>query len=50
MTSPRVALHIGAMKTGTTYVQRMLGINVEALAAQGITLPPALVRPSRGSS
>ena len=39
MSSRKVTLHIGAMKTGTTYVQRMLGTNAKVLAEQGITYP-----------
>lgn len=39
MSTPSVTLHIGAMKTGTTYVQRMLGSNSEALASSGIMYP-----------
>lgn len=39
MTTPAVCLHIGAMKTGTTYVQRMLGSNHDELARQGIAYP-----------
>ena len=39
MTAPAVCLHIGAMKTGTTYVQRMLGSNHEQLAREGIVYP-----------
>lgn len=39
MSAPDITLHIGAMKTGTTYIQRMLGSNEEALAAAGILYP-----------
>lgn len=39
MTAPAVCLHIGAMKTGTTYVQRMLGNNHDELTRQGIAYP-----------
>ena len=39
MTTPRIRLHIGAMKTGTTYVQRMLGRNRELLAGAGVLYP-----------
>jgi hypothetical protein len=39
MTTPDVCLHIGAMKTGTTYVQRMLGGNHEQLEREGIVYP-----------
>jgi hypothetical protein len=41
-----VVLHIGAMKTGTTYVQNLLGANRKALASQGWDLPrqPLVVR------
>lgn len=39
MSPTRVALHIGAMKTGTTFVQRMLGTNRQLLADRGILYP-----------
>jgi hypothetical protein len=39
MSSPQVCLHIGAMKTGTTYVQRRLGTNRDELAQMGIWYP-----------
>lgn len=39
MSTPDVCLHIGAMKTGTTYVQRMLGGNHELLEREGIGYP-----------
>lgn len=39
MTMPDVTLHIGAMKTGTTYIQRMLGGNAESLNTAGILYP-----------
>ncbi|GGD27989.1 hypothetical protein [Nocardioides daphniae] len=35
----RVYWHVGLPKTGTTYLQEILWANVDALAAQGITLP-----------
>ena len=34
-----MSLHIGAMKTGTTYVQRMLGSNRQLLADRGVLYP-----------
>ncbi len=34
-----VHLHIGAPKTGTTYLQDRLRLNMASLAAQGITIP-----------
>jgi hypothetical protein len=37
----RVFLHIGAPKTGTTYLQAVCGRNREALAAHGIVYPDA---------
>ncbi|MGI9622430.1 MAG: hypothetical protein ACR2PK_06295 [Acidimicrobiales bacterium] len=37
--APRVVLHIGAPKTGTTYLQSMLWRNRRALARQGVHLP-----------
>lgn len=36
---PVVLLHVGAMKTGTTYLQQLLYANEERLAEQGLTLP-----------
>ncbi|HEX5018330.1 MAG TPA: hypothetical protein VFX15_12185 [Actinomycetes bacterium] len=39
MSAPAICLHIGAMKTGTTYVQRMLGSNQDVLAEHGIAYP-----------
>ncbi len=35
----RVFLHIGAPKTGTTYLQDRLGLNARTLAAQGVHFP-----------
>lgn len=35
----RVVLHIGAMKSGTTYIQDRLNANAEALARHGILVP-----------
>ena len=35
----RVVLHIGAMKSGTSFVQATLAANREALAAQGVLFP-----------
>jgi len=37
---PPVLLHIGAMKTGTTYVQNLLKANRKALKKQGWLVPP----------
>ncbi len=39
MTAPIVRLHIGAMKTGTTYVQRMLAANSAMLKESGVLYP-----------
>lgn len=36
---PRVYLHIGAMKTGTTYLQQLMGANQESLAEAGYLFP-----------
>lgn len=36
---PRVFLHVGAMKTGTTYLQHLMDDNREQLAAHGILWP-----------
>lgn len=36
MTARRVFLHIGAPKTGTTYLQQLLDVNREVLARQGV--------------
>ena len=33
----RVVLHIGSMKSGTSFIQNVLGNNREALAEHGIT-------------
>jgi hypothetical protein len=38
-TGPRVVLHIGEPKTGTTFLQQVLWRNRTELAAQGLTLP-----------
>ena len=35
----RVVLHVGAMKSGTSYVQSLLFTNKDALAARGILVP-----------
>lgn len=35
----RVVLHIGAMKSGTSYLQQLLSANKEALAGQGVLFP-----------
>jgi hypothetical protein len=37
--APRVLVHVGAPKTGTTYLQDVLFLNRESLAAQGILYP-----------
>lgn len=39
MAEPAVLLHIGAMKTGTTYVQNLLKANRKALRKQGWLVP-----------
>ncbi len=39
MTAPIVRLHIGAMKTGTTYVQQMLAANSAMLKESGVLYP-----------
>lgn len=39
MSSKKLILHIGAPKTGTTYLQGVLWANREELAAQGVHLP-----------
>ncbi|WP_139978223.1 hypothetical protein [Nocardioides litoris] len=36
---PRLVVHIGAMKTGTTYLQNVLAANVDALGALGWYVP-----------
>ncbi|HSK32440.1 MAG TPA: hypothetical protein VK903_03070, partial [Propionicimonas sp.] len=38
---PRVILHVGAMKSGTSYVQAMLYANKEILAERGVLVPGA---------
>lgn len=35
----RVILHVGAMKSGTSYLQRLLFLNKERLAGQGVVVP-----------
>jgi hypothetical protein len=35
----RVVLHIGAMKSGTSYLQRLVGANRDLLAGQGVKFP-----------
>jgi hypothetical protein len=37
--TPKIVLHIGEPKTGTTFLQQVLWRNREELAAQGVTLP-----------
>jgi hypothetical protein len=37
--APRIYLHIGAMKTGTTFLQDLMTANKEALAAAGFLFP-----------
>jgi hypothetical protein len=39
LTLPRVYLHIGAPKTGTTYLQDRLSLNVRALGRRGVVVP-----------
>jgi hypothetical protein len=41
LTEPEVLLHIGAMKTGTTYLQNLLSSNRGALEQQGWLVPRA---------
>ncbi len=41
MAEPELLLHIGAMKTGTTYLQNLLSSNREALKQQGWQVPRA---------
>ena len=41
----RLYLHIGLMKSGTTYLQQVWRANAEALAAQGIWTPAARGEP-----
>ena len=36
---PEVFLHVGAMKTGTSYLQQLLGENAQQLAADGVLFP-----------
>lgn len=38
MTGKRVVLHIGTMKSGTTYLQSVLGANADAFERQGVTV------------
>ena len=40
MATPRLYLHIGLQKTGTSYLQRIFWDSVPALAAQGVDLVP----------
>ena len=39
MSNRRVYLHIGAPKTGTTYLQDRLARNTRSLSSHGVTLP-----------
>ena len=39
MTTRRVFLHIGAIKTGTTYIQTVLRENRERLIEEGVLFP-----------
>lgn len=41
---PVIYLHIGAMKTGTTFLQRLLAVNKHELATEGILFPGEGVR------
>lgn len=43
----RVVLHVGAMKTGTTFLQSVLDVHREALAAAGTTYPETSVHAVR---
>ncbi len=45
--TPTIFLHIGPMKTGTTYLQRLMADHQEALRSQGL-LFPARIEQSRG--
>lgn len=36
---PVIYLHIGAMKTGTTFLQRLLAVNKQELASEGVLYP-----------
>ncbi len=38
-----VTLHIGAFKTGTSFIQTVLANNKDALAAEGVLWPGAQV-------
>lgn len=40
MTASAIYLHIGAPKTGTSFLQRMIWLNKEELRAQGFFFPP----------
>jgi len=37
--SPRIVLHVGALKTASTYLQRRMGANLARLREHGIYLP-----------
>jgi hypothetical protein len=39
MTAPRVVLHVGLPKTGTSFVQEMLRTHADVLASHGVRLP-----------
>jgi len=39
--SPRLIVHLGSRKTGTTYIQNALGLNERRLSAAGVYMPRA---------
>ena len=39
MPSPRLYLHVGINKTGSSFIQSLLAVNAETLAAQGLVYP-----------
>ena len=43
----RVYLHVGTMKTGTTFIQTLLRANTDILAANGVIFPPEQTRAVR---
>jgi hypothetical protein len=47
VTVPTIVLHIGAMKTGTSYLQSVLSRNAELLASRGVLWPGATWREQR---
>ena len=48
MAGKRVVLHIGTMKSGTTYLQSVLGSNAEALGRAGIQVVPGRFAEDQG--